>query len=91
MKPFAKVIEDGLGAGKRYPNQIKQMREDLIKEGGSSGRHSGQGATIGYFITGLEEAKVPYVLTAFPGKTYAITAYPNTTLESYLEAGGKFE
>lgn len=55
----------------------RMMRDELhrlVTDGGTTGRHTGAGATLSYFITGLEEAGVPYTLHAFPGIGYMIYA-----------------
>ena len=66
------------------PNQMRsRMLRDqlaqLISTGGTTGWHSQYGHTLSYYIVGLEEAGVPYVISAYPGLGYTLTVMPPET------------
>lgn len=57
--------------GMKHSRMIRDTIAVLIREGGTT-KHSAQGLTMGLIVRGLEEAKCPYQIMAWPGMGYSI-------------------
>lgn len=65
----------------QYQQRNRRLRSLLqqLVAGNEVSRHSAQGLTLPFLITGLEEARIPYRLDAIPGVGYLLTRLPESS------------
>jgi hypothetical protein len=75
--PWWQALLSNVTKEQRRSVMLRESLRRLIDEGGTIGWHSSLGATLSYYIIGLEEAGVPYTLSAVPGLGYVLQANKN--------------
>lgn len=73
MNPWWKPLLDAVSP--KTARAIKPIADQMCVGPGGS-RHSSRAETLGYVLSRLEEAGVPYRLDAHPGLGYYVQSFP---------------
>jgi len=84
-QPWWQPLQNALQPATKRSTGLRALAQWLIERGGES-RHSAAGATLGYFISQLEDARCPYVLSALPGYGYVIQVLSPEKRKELLDA-----
>lgn len=86
MKTFKDGLTKAITPSQRRNRVLKHFLSQMVKEGKPS-HHSPMGSTVAVLLAGLEEAGVPYVLSARPGMGYIIQPSRDLELSSVMVTG----